>query len=127
FHFINTRIASPEKLQPQNFPLALHRSTVEIKNSFKKDEPVEIWGATKSQYRVEDVNGVQYLINKNQLREANPQRQLVIQPDTKLYFHPDISSPVVTVLKEKASLPVIASNQEFLLVKDGDVEGWIVR
>ncbi|MGZ5247782.1 MAG: M23 family metallopeptidase, partial [Flavitalea sp.] len=114
FHFINTRIASPEKLQPQNFPLALHRSTVEIKNSFKKDEPVEIWGATKNQYRVEDVNGLQYLISKNLLREANSQRKQAVLPDTKIYFNPDINSPVVSVLKEKSTLPVIASKQEFL-------------
>lgn len=127
FHFINTRVADPDKLEPVDFPLAIHRSTAEIKNSFKKDEPVEIWGATKNQYRVEDVNGLQYLVNKNQLREANPQRQLVVQPDTKLYYHPDISSPVVTILKEKASLPVIASKQEFLFVKDGEIEGWIAK
>lgn len=127
FHFINTRVADPDKLEPVEFPLATHRSISEIKNSFKKDEPVEIWGSTKNQYRVEDVNGLQYLVNKNQLREANPQRQLVVQPDTKLYYHPDVSSPVVIVLKEKASLPVIASKQEFLYVKDGEIEGWIAK
>lgn len=127
FHFINTKIASPDTPEPLDFPLALHRFATEIKNSFKKDEPVEIWGATKNQYRIEDVHGNQYLVNKNQLKEAKAQRQLLVQPDTKLFFHPDLNSPVVTVLKEKVSLPVIASKQDFLLIKNDRMEGWIPR
>jgi murein DD-endopeptidase MepM/ murein hydrolase activator NlpD len=127
YHFINTRVADPDKPETVDFPLAIHRASAEIKNSFKKDEPVEIWGVSKNQYRVEDINGLQYLLNRNQLREAKPQRQVAVQTDTKIYYHPDISSPVVTVVKENASLAVIASSQEFLFVKDGEIEGWIAK
>lgn len=128
YHFINTRIPEPSDIKdPVDFPLPLYKSASTIKNIAGPDEPVEIWGNSNEFYRVEDVNGIQHLVGKKQLKQAKPMNQLALQPQTKIYYSPDSSSPVVKIIEEKITAPVIAVKNNYSFIKNNEMEGWISK
>ncbi len=128
YHFINTRISDiPSIKDPQDFPLPVFRSTSTIKNVISSNEPVEIWGNSNDFFRVEDVNGIQHLVSKKQLKLAEPLNRLALEPQTKIYYSADSSSPVVKVVDEKITAPVIATKENYMLIKNEIIEGWISK